>query len=134
MGEIMYKFVSKLAVTTCLAAGALLLTGGSADATGGKTNAAAARVDNVVHADAQAPITLCGIVIALLGDTTVSLALVGDAAGTCSAAPAGPASAPAAATGIPRGNVADIELSVPITICGIAVSLGGDATGSCPTG
>jgi hypothetical protein len=99
----------------------------------------------LVDADAPAPITLCGIGIALLGDATASgacppgtfplcglhLALGGDAKATCPPAAAG-AGASAAPGRAGPDDVVRADLTAPITVCGLALALKQDATGQCP--
>ena len=106
----------------------------AATPTGGTRGAAP--VDYLVNADVEAPITVCGI----------GLALGGDAVGACPApAPTGvraatrgtaaPAPATAAAAGkeaAAGGGLLNLKALLPIRVCGIALALGHDATGTCP--
>lgn len=97
----------------------------------GGTNGAAApsagpaqAVDDLVVADASAPITICGIAVALLGDAVGACPTRGDDA----ASTADTAAAEAALAEYVAGADADLG----ITLCGIAVAVAGDATGACP--
>ena len=115
----MKTLVTKLAWTTAVVGAAVLLLGGAraeaataapaggphnvvhVDAAAAPTGGAhgAASVNNVVDADAPAPLTICGIGLALGGDAAATLAVGGDATSACPPAPhgAGPGTGGAAA-------------------------------------
>ena len=118
MGELMNTLVTKLAWTTAVVGAAVLLLGGAraeaataapapgpdnvvhVDAGAALTGGAhgAASVNNVVDADAPAPLTICGVGLALGGNATATVALGGDAAGACPPTAHGAGAGGAAAT------------------------------------
>src|SRR5437762_2939262 len=125
----MKTWVRKSLKVGILSAGFLLIGGAAANAASTADNFGVLG-GNQVHAPIQAPITVTGNAIGLLGGATAS----GSAGGSASANASGGAGSTSDNTGIGSGNQVTPVINVPIDICGNAVSLLGTATADCGNG
>jgi hypothetical protein len=87
--------------------------------------------DNQVNVPISVPVTVCGNAVALLGDARASCDRPQEqAAGVPYAQPAAAADDPGTG-GVLAGNGLNVSAEAPLTVCGNAVGIAGDADDSC---